>query len=97
MCADEQIRIWKCLTGKLFKKIDESLAAAAAAQAEEGPNTLDALDFGKRMSVEKELVKEMASSGAAVMHFVVLVFLLRGISRAPQRHCLVRSGGDAVG
>ena len=76
MCADEQIRIWKCLTGKLFKKIDESLAAAAAAQAEDGPNALDALDFGKRMSVEKELVKDMASSAAAVMILMMLMILI---------------------
>lgn len=65
MCADEQIRIWKCLTGKLYKKMDESLAAAAAAQAADGPNSLDALDFGKRMSVEKELVRDMAAASAS--------------------------------
>ncbi|EKX47585.1 hypothetical protein GUITHDRAFT_106571 [Guillardia theta CCMP2712] len=40
MCSDKQVRIWRCLTGKLFKG---------------GNMALDALDFGRRMAVEKEM------------------------------------------
>ena len=68
VCGDQQIRFWKCLTGKLYKMLDESLAAASAAQAQEGPLQLDALDFGKRMSVEKELIKEMGAGTNAGLH-----------------------------
>uniref|UniRef100_A0A7S4NGL0 peptidylprolyl isomerase n=2 Tax=Guillardia theta TaxID=55529 RepID=A0A7S4NGL0_GUITH len=55
MCSDKQVRIWRCLTGKLFKKIDESLSALSSSQAEGGNMALDALDFGRRMAVEKEM------------------------------------------
>ena len=61
VCADQQIRLWHCLSGKLYKKIDESLAAACDAQAaDNGPSSLEALDFGKRMSVEKDFVREVS-------------------------------------
>lgn len=54
MCADKYVRIFRCLTGKLYKKIDETPAAVSAGQADEMLK-LDTLDFGRRMAVEKEM------------------------------------------
>ncbi len=54
MCADKMVRVWRCATGKLYKKIDESLDALTMGQ-QDATLKLDTLDFGRRMAVEKEL------------------------------------------
>lgn len=55
MCADKQVRVWKCGTGKLYKRFDESRDAAQQHQAVGGDSSLEALDFGRRLAVEKEM------------------------------------------
>ncbi|TMW68110.1 hypothetical protein Poli38472_007782 [Pythium oligandrum] len=52
--TDSQIRVFRFATGKLRRKYDESLTVFEDAQAEDSLN-LDAIDFGRRSAVEKEL------------------------------------------
>jgi peptidylprolyl isomerase domain and WD repeat-containing protein 1 len=71
MATDRQIRIFKFLTGKLYRKYDESIAfinklqkvsftgvvKIKCFQDDEAGNILklDGMEFGRRMTVEKEL------------------------------------------
>ncbi|OQR94691.1 peptidylprolyl isomerase domain and WD repeat-containing protein 1 [Achlya hypogyna] len=54
--ADGAIRVFRVATGKLRRKYDESLAVFEDAQAD-GTLQLDAIDFGKRRAVEKEVLE----------------------------------------
>ncbi|OWZ21210.1 Peptidylprolyl isomerase domain and WD repeat-containing protein 1 [Phytophthora megakarya] len=58
---DNQIRVFRFATGKLRRKYDESLAVFEDAQADETLH-LDALDFGRRAAVERELADSDAVS-----------------------------------
>ncbi|CAI5742053.1 unnamed protein product [Hyaloperonospora brassicae] len=51
---DNQIRVMRFVTGKLRRKYDESLAVFEDAQADETLQ-LDAIDFGRRAAVEREV------------------------------------------
>ena len=51
---DKHVRVFDFASGKLRRKYDESLAVFEDAQAE-GTLKLDALDFGRRVAMEKEL------------------------------------------
>ncbi|KAG6586951.1 Peptidylprolyl isomerase domain and WD repeat-containing protein 1 [Phytophthora cinnamomi] len=51
---DNHIRVFRFATGKMRRKYDESLAVFEDAQAD-GTLNLDALDFGRRAAVEREL------------------------------------------
>ena len=55
VCADRQLRIFKFLTGKLYRTIDESLKTLTDAQQQN--EYLSTMEFGKRLSVEKDLSK----------------------------------------
>ncbi|CAH0482922.1 unnamed protein product [Peronospora belbahrii] len=52
---DKQIRVFRFDTGKMRRKYDESLAVFEDAQADDTLH-LDAIDFGRRAAVERELV-----------------------------------------
>ncbi|RLN61669.1 hypothetical protein BBP00_00005253 [Phytophthora kernoviae] len=51
---DNQIRVFRFATGKMRRKYDESLTVFEDAQAD-GTMHLDAIDFGRRAAVEREL------------------------------------------
>ncbi|KAG7377557.1 Peptidylprolyl isomerase domain and WD repeat containing protein 1 [Phytophthora pseudosyringae] len=52
---DKQIRVFRFATGKMRRKYDESLSVFEDAQADDALH-LDALDFGRRAAVERELL-----------------------------------------
>mmetsp|Transcript_52755 Transcript_52755/g.128841 ORF Transcript_52755/g.128841 Transcript_52755/m.128841 type:complete len:621 (+) Transcript_52755:164-2026(+) len=54
LCADKHVRVFRCATGKLYKKIDETPDTVAAGQQDDMLK-LDTLDFGRRMAVDKEM------------------------------------------
>lgn len=55
---DRRIRVFWFLTGKLRRTYDESLEVAQDLQRSDAPlYRLDAIDFGRRMAVEKEIEK----------------------------------------
>lgn len=62
--ADRRIRILRYTTGKLIKTYDESLEASQELQ-KSGPEglRLDPIDFGRRVAMEKQLVKEIPHRG----------------------------------
>jgi len=51
---DSQIRVFRFATGKMRRKYDESLTVFEDAQADDALH-LDAIDFGRRAAVEREL------------------------------------------
>jgi len=56
MGKDRQVRVFHFLTGKLYRKYNESLNVFTELQKEEGSTyKLDPIDFGRRMAVEREL------------------------------------------
>ncbi|CAG8579835.1 474_t:CDS:10 [Paraglomus brasilianum] len=58
MSSDRQVRIFKFLTGKMIRKYDESLAVISEMQqAGTTIYSLDDMEFGRRLAVEKELEK----------------------------------------
>jgi peptidylprolyl isomerase domain and WD repeat-containing protein 1 len=65
--ADRRIRILRYTTGKLIKTYDESLEASRELQ-KSGPEglRLDPIDFGRRVAMEKQLVKEVPHGGGGV-------------------------------
>ena len=54
-CADRQIRIFKFLTGRLYRTLDESYKTLTETQQQN--EYLSTMEFGKRLSVEKDLAK----------------------------------------
>jgi peptidylprolyl isomerase domain and WD repeat-containing protein 1 len=50
-----QIRIFSFKSGKLLKKIDESLEAIEACQKEQSITKMDDMEFGRRLTVEREI------------------------------------------
>jgi len=55
-CADSRVRVFRFATGKLRRVYDESLEAAHELQKAGSPNfTLEDIDFGRRVAVEREL------------------------------------------
>ena len=63
--GDIQVRVFRFLTGKLWRQYDESLQTYFDIQKDESsPYHLDDIDFGKRMAVERELDKVWASAAA---------------------------------
>ncbi|RUP43816.1 peptidyl-prolyl cis-trans isomerase [Jimgerdemannia flammicorona] len=60
--GDRQVRVFKFRTGKLMRKYDESLQVISEMQqAGTAIYKLDAMEFGKRLAVEKELEKSSQS------------------------------------
>eukprot|EP01114_Cavostelium_apophysatum_P009190 TRINITY_DN2227_c0_g1_i1.p1 TRINITY_DN2227_c0_g1~~TRINITY_DN2227_c0_g1_i1.p1 ORF type:complete len:616 (+),score=177.27 TRINITY_DN2227_c0_g1_i1:137-1984(+) len=63
MGQDRFVRVFRYLTGKLYRKYDETLATAGKIQKEEdSPYKLDTMEYGRRMTVEKELEAAYQSS-----------------------------------
>lgn len=60
---DKIVRIFNMKTGKIIRKIDESLKTAIEAQDEQSQYhkimKIDRIDFDRRISVEKEIEKSM--------------------------------------
>ncbi|POM74487.1 Peptidylprolyl isomerase domain and WD repeat-containing protein 1, partial [Phytophthora palmivora] len=74
---DKQIRVFRFTTGKMRRKYDESLAVFEDAQAD-GSLHLDALDFGRRAAVERELADSDAVSNCVFDesgHFILYATL----------------------
>jgi len=59
MCSDGRLRIYRTLTGKLMRILDESIDQFSDAQSDPLMKKmhLDSFDFGRRLAVEKELRK----------------------------------------
>mmetsp|Transcript_12389 Transcript_12389/g.34796 ORF Transcript_12389/g.34796 Transcript_12389/m.34796 type:complete len:620 (-) Transcript_12389:303-2162(-) len=56
-CADRKVRVFRFLTGKLYRTYDESPEAANELQRSEGELfRLENIDFGRRVAVERELL-----------------------------------------
>ncbi|KAF0696844.1 Aste57867_12424 [Aphanomyces stellatus] len=75
--ADATLSVFRFATGKLRRKYDESLIQFEDAQAD-GSLGLDAIDFGRRMAVEKELLAAKAVSNCifdASGHYVLFATL----------------------
>lgn len=78
MAKDSQIRVFRFATGKLRRKYDESLTVFEDAQAE-GTLHLDAIDFGRRAAVEREIQHSNAVSNCVFDesgHFILYPTLL---------------------
>ncbi|TDH74338.1 hypothetical protein CCR75_004623 [Bremia lactucae] len=77
---DNQIRVFRFATGKLRRKYDESLTVFEDAQADEALH-LDALDFGRRAAVERELANSDVVSNCVFDEsgFFILYATLVGI------------------
>mmetsp|Transcript_28676 Transcript_28676/g.93683 ORF Transcript_28676/g.93683 Transcript_28676/m.93683 type:complete len:630 (-) Transcript_28676:62-1951(-) len=68
--ADRRIRVFRLRTGKLRCILDESLENAAEVQrtaGTQGQLGLEAIDFGRRMAVDRELESTARSGGAVGM------------------------------
>ena len=62
---DRKVRLFKFRTGKLFRTYDESIAMYSELQKDkESPYALEAIDFGRRLAVEKELEVAIATQAA---------------------------------
>ncbi|KAK9451681.1 uncharacterized protein V1518DRAFT_409243 [Limtongia smithiae] len=65
---DRQVRVFDYFSGKLHRKYDESAAVAGEMQQSgTAMRTLDDIEFGKRMAVERELEREESQSGMNVL------------------------------
>ena len=64
MSKDQQVRVFKFATGKLYRKFDESIEVYQNAQqgTVDGLYKLDQIDFGRRAASEKEIQGQGASS-----------------------------------
>ncbi|ETL92682.1 hypothetical protein L917_09060, partial [Phytophthora nicotianae] len=74
---DSQIRVFRFATGKMRRKYDESLTVFEDAQADDTLH-LDALDFGRRAAVERELAHSDAVSNCVFDesgHFILYATL----------------------
>lgn len=86
---DRQVRVFKFLTGKLYRKYDESVQVISEMQqAGTALYKLDDMEFGRRLAVERDLEKSpQANCVNAVFdesgNFVIYGTLLgiKGISR----------------
>eukprot|EP00906_Rhabdomonas_costata_P023244 RCo033472 len=59
---DRKVRVFRFLTGKLFRTYDESIAVYAEMQKEkDSPFVIEGIDFGRRVALEKEVDAAMAS------------------------------------
>ena len=64
--ADRVVRLWRFSSGRVVKQFDDSLAAVQAAQASGNPAYhLDAIDFGRRLAVEREMEKAVKTQSLA--------------------------------
>jgi peptidylprolyl isomerase domain and WD repeat-containing protein 1 len=62
---DRRVRVFRFASCRLRAVLDESLEAAAETQRSGGPAlTLDDIDYGRRMAVERELDREWGAGGA---------------------------------
>ncbi|KNC50956.1 peptidyl-prolyl cis-trans isomerase cyp15 [Thecamonas trahens ATCC 50062] len=67
MASDRHVRVFRFLSGKLYREYDESLAVVARAQqTPASPYVLDNIDFGRRFALEKALDNEAAAAAAAL-------------------------------
>jgi peptidylprolyl isomerase domain and WD repeat-containing protein 1 len=58
MSSDNQIRVFKFATGKIYRKYDESLDVYKHLQMDQAsPYKMEAIDFGRRMAIETQLVR----------------------------------------
>ena len=65
MSADRKVRVFTFSTGKLHRVYDETLAVQSEMQqAGTSSIKLDAMDFGRRLAVERELEKSDARERA---------------------------------
>ncbi|KAJ1730536.1 Peptidyl-prolyl cis-trans isomerase cyp15 [Coemansia biformis] len=64
--GDSIVRVFQTLTGKLYRKYDESITASNAIQAGDGAERfkLDGMEFGRRLVVEGELKRAPAGRNA---------------------------------
>jgi peptidylprolyl isomerase domain and WD repeat-containing protein 1 len=75
---DRQVRLFKFLTGKMFREYDESLhVISEMQQAGTSLFKLDDMEFGRRLAVEKELEKssqaKFVNAGKVFMLFIFLI------------------------
>ncbi|KAL4988187.1 hypothetical protein BDW68DRAFT_98459 [Aspergillus falconensis] len=74
---DRQVRVFDFATGKLYRKYDESLSTITdMQQAGTALYTLDAVEFGRRLAVERELENPVSQPKANVIfdesnHFIL--------------------------
>ena len=60
MSDDRKIRIFRFLTGKIYRTFDDSLESYQEAQRDpDFPYRLDDIDFGRKMAVDRELYKNL--------------------------------------
>ncbi|KAJ8329195.1 Peptidyl-prolyl cis-trans isomerase cyp15 [Batrachochytrium dendrobatidis] len=65
--GDRQIRIFNFRTGKLMRKYDESLSVVSEMQqAGTAIHTLDDMEFGRRLAIEREIEKASGGQSATV-------------------------------
>lgn len=68
MGSDMNIRIFKFATGKLIRKLDESVETYKAAQKDEkSPFKIEAIDFGRRMAIETQLAQSETAPASNVV------------------------------
>ncbi|CEL06076.1 Putative Peptidyl-prolyl cis-trans isomerase [Aspergillus calidoustus] len=76
---DRQIRVFDFATGKLYRKYDESLSTITdMQQAGTALHTLDAVEFGRRLAVERELENPVTKPKINVLFDESNHFLLYG-------------------
>lgn len=78
MGNDYQVRIFKFLTGKLYRKYDESLENVTSKQKDPNNSTykLDPIDFGRRMAIEKILCEKVSGPASNVIFDQSNTFIL---------------------
>jgi len=69
MGKDRQVRLFRFLTGKLHRKYDESLAILHKIQKEQddGIFKLDTMEFGRRMTIEREIDNTESTAPSSVI------------------------------
>jgi hypothetical protein len=68
MGSDMHIRIFKFATGKLYRKIDETVETYKAAQRDDkSPYKIEAIDFGRRMAIETQLAANETAAASNVI------------------------------
>ena len=64
MTSDRQVRVFSFLSGKLYRKYDESLAAIQdMQQAGTASHRLDDMEFGRRLAQEREIERQPDVAG----------------------------------
>ncbi|XP_043225175.1 peptidylprolyl isomerase domain and WD repeat-containing protein 1-like isoform X2 [Amphibalanus amphitrite] len=79
IAADRKIRVFRFLTGKLTRVLDESIAHYTELQ--QAKQQVPSMEFGKRMAVERELEKSSALNLSTVLfdesgHFLMYATML---------------------